>query len=168
MIWGIIQTLLSSLVKPVFDFLNKRVDADMQKHIVDTKAIADIAGTGIGALTKADELNAQTRQKEGKWGPTIIMMGLVLTPFVWHEWQVVLDSSRFLPLLTFDWAWGFIPYPNGFVEHRIGSWGVPGIGRAGPDGQSAWDKTEQAIFTSLFVGASAAVATVAAIKAIKK
>ncbi|MGX9431685.1 MULTISPECIES: hypothetical protein [Bradyrhizobium] len=45
---------------------------------------------------------------------------------------------------------------------------MPSIGKAGLDDQSAWDKTEQAIFTSFFIGALTAVAAVAAIKAIKK
>jgi hypothetical protein len=35
---------------------------------------------------------------------------------------------------------------------------VTGLGKPGIDGQSAWDKTEQAIFTSFFIGASTAVA----------
>ncbi|WP_155255601.1 MULTISPECIES: hypothetical protein [Bradyrhizobium] len=46
--------------------------------------------------------------------------------------------------------------------------GRPSIGKPGIDGQSTWDKTEQAIFTSFFIGVSTAVAAVAAIKAIEK
>lgn len=159
-VWTFLMSVLKTVVGPAFEFLNKRVDAQTQTHIVDTKAIAELGNTTVGALSKADELMAQRYQKEGNFGPTIFCMLVILAPFVWHEWQVVLDSSRFVPCLDF---W------NAFVcEHRPGSWGVPGIGKPGPDGQSPWDKTEQAIFTSFFIGASTAIAGVALVKAIKR
>jgi hypothetical protein len=143
-----------------FDFLNKRVDADMQTHIVDTQTIGAIAKDGLSGLAQADKINADIRAREGNFGPTIICMVVILAPFVWHEWLVVLDSCPYL--IGWD-VW----HPT-LVYHRPGSWGVPGIGKPGADGQSAWDKTEQAIFTSFFIGASTAVAAVAAIKAIKR
>ena len=36
---------------------------------------------GIAAASKADELNAQVRMKEGNWGPTVLMMVVILMPF---------------------------------------------------------------------------------------
>jgi hypothetical protein len=159
-----ILSILGVVAKPLFDWLNARVDADKQIHIVDAKTMGAIATGTLGNLANADNLNAQIRMKEGNWGPTVIMMAVILAPFVWHEWQVVLDSSRFL--IGLDWS-GTIPLPH-LVQHRPGSWGVPSIGKPGPDGQSAWDKTEQAIFTSFFVGATTAVAGAALIKAFKK
>lgn len=164
MIWSFILSLATSFAKPLFDWLNTKVDADKQMHIVDTQTLGTIATAGLSGLQNADNLMAGLRAKEGNWGPTVVCMVVILAPFVWHEYQVVLDSSRFIPGV--DWL-GWIPYPT-IVEHRIGSWGVPGIGRPGPDGLSVWDKTEQAIFTSFFIGATTALTAVAAIRAIKR
>ncbi|MDB5607771.1 MAG: hypothetical protein JWP25_4671 [Bradyrhizobium sp.] len=151
--WALIFGLVQAIAGPVFTFLNKRVDADQQKHIVDTQTMGTIATGGISALSKADELNAQVRMKEGNWGPTVVMMAVILAPFVWHEWQVVLDSSRWVP------AWsGWLP---SVAEHRVGSWAVAAL----PD---PWGAVELAIFQSFFIGASVAVAAIAAIKAIKR
>lgn len=146
------------MVKPLFDFLNARVEADKQKHIVDAKAIENISGGGMAAQVEADKLRAQVRISEGKWGPTVIFMLIVLAPFVWHLWQVCLDSSRFIPAI--ELAWGFIPYPT-VIEHYPGTWKVPAL-------PEPFATTAQAIFTSLFIGASAAIGAVAAINAIKK
>lgn len=153
MIWTLIFGFVKSIIGPVFDYLNKRVDANLQMHLVDTTTMGTIAAGGIAASVTADALNAQIRQKEGSWGPMTIMMAIILTPFVWHEWQVVLDSSRWIP------AWyGWLPT---IIEHKVGSWSIPAL----PD---PWGTVELAIFQSFFIGASAAVATVAAIKAIKR
>lgn len=151
--WSLALGFLKMLIGPVFDFLNKRVDAAEQIHIIDSQTMGVIAAGGIAAISKADELNAAVRMKEGNWGPTVIMMMVILTPFVWHEWQVVLDSSRWVP----TWS-GWLP---SVVEHRVGSWAVAAL----PD---PWGSVELAIFQSFFIGASVAVTTIAAIKAIKR
>lgn len=153
MIWSLIFGLLQNVIKPVFDFLNKRVDAQLQMHLVDTTTMGTIAAGGLAASSKADELNAQIRMKEGTWGPMVLMMVVILTPFVWHEWQVVLDSSRWVP----GWS-GWLPI---IKEHAVGTWKIPAL----PD---PWGTVELAIFQSFFIGASAATATVAAIRAIKR
>ncbi|WP_160169059.1 hypothetical protein [Bradyrhizobium sp. Ai1a-2] len=131
--------------------------------LAKTSAITSVTGGVLSNLANADTLNADNRSKP-IWGPTLVVMSLILAPFIWHEWLMVLDSC---PMLWGLGWWGSIPYPE-LIHHRIGSWGVPSIGKPGPDGQSAWDRTEQAIFTSFFAGASTAVAAVAAIRAIKK
>lgn len=153
MIWGLIFSFVKSMIGPVFDYLNKKVDANLQMHLVDTTTMGTIAAGGLVAASKADELNASIRQKEGNWGPMTIMMAIILTPFVWHEWQVVLDSSRWVP----SWD-GWLPI---IIEHNVGSWRIPAL----PD---PWGTVELAIFQSFFIGASAAVAAVAAIRAIKR
>ena len=145
--------LLKSFVGPVFNWLNARVDADKQMHIVDSQTMGTIATGGLAAQSKADELNAQVRIKEGNWGPTVIMMMVILAPFVWHEWQVVLDSSRFVP--AWDGWWPAV------AQHQVGSWKVAAL----PD---PWGAVELAIFQSFFIGASVAVTAIAAIKAIKR
>src|ERR1700690_4347052 len=104
MIWELVLGVVKGLIGPVFTFLNNRVDAAKQIHIIDTQTMGTIAAGGIAAESKADELNAQIRMKEGNWGPTVLMMMVILAPFVWHEWQVVLDSSRWVP----DWS-GWLP-----------------------------------------------------------
>lgn len=158
MIWTLIFGLLQNIIKPIFDFLNKRVDATVQMHLVDTTTIGTIAAGGLAASAKADELNSQIRLKEGAWGPMTWFMASVLAPLVWHLWQVVGDSSRWLP--SFAWAWGFIPYPT-VSEHVVGTWSVAAL-------PAPFDSTEMYIFTSLFIGASTAAVTIGAIKAIKK
>lgn len=151
--WMLIFGFVKAIIGPVFDYLNKRVDANEQMHIIDTQTMGTIAGGGIAALSKADELNAQVRMKEGNWGPTVIMMMVILAPFVWHEWQVVLDSSRWIP------AWdGWLP---SVADHRVGSWAVAAL-------PNPWGAVELAIFQSFFIGASVAVTAIAAIKAIKR
>lgn len=151
--------LLQGLVGPIFTFLNTKVDAQTRVTLAKTRDVASIGSAELSNLAAADQL-----RNKPIWGPTLYIMIAILAPFIWHEWQVVLDSCRFL--ISVNWVW-YIPLPE-LVQHRPGSWGIPSIGRPGADGQSAWDKTEQAIFTSFFVGASTAMAAVAAIRAIKK
>jgi hypothetical protein len=165
LIVGGILSVLKVVLGPLFTFLNGMVDADKQIQLTKVQTVGTVAADEMQGLQDADKLNAQIRQKEGSWGPTVLAAAVILVPFVWHEWLVVLDSCPFL--LELYWYGGFLPLPE-LIGHNPGSWGVPGIGRAGPDGQSAWDKTEQAIFTSFFIGTSTALAAVAAIKAIKK
>ena len=88
------------------------------------------------------------------------MMLIVLAPLVWHEWQVVMDSSHFIPTIAYAglfWDSIFIPYPT-VTTHVIDSWKVAKL----PGG---WETTELSIFTSLFIGATAAVGTIAALGA---
>lgn len=148
---------LAGLLTPVFNYLNARVDSDLQKHIIDTKTIGEVGGEALKTIANADNLNAQVRMKEGNWGPTTIMMALVLAPLIWHEWQVVLDSSRWVPAV----AWfGWLPYVTA-VEHYVGSWKVAAL----PD---PWGPVELAIFQSFFIGATAAVSAIAIIKTLKR
>jgi hypothetical protein len=153
MIWSLIFGFLKSVIGPVFDFLNKRVDAEEQMHIVDTTTIGTIAAGGEDAAKVADQLNAQIRMKEGPWGPMVWMMILILLPLLWHEWQVVLDSSRWVIV----WE-GWYPW---IAEHAVGTWKVAAL-------PGSWDNTELAILQSFFIGATASATAVAAIRAIKK
>ncbi|MGY3606303.1 MULTISPECIES: hypothetical protein [unclassified Bradyrhizobium] len=54
------------------------------------------------------------------------------------------------------------------IHHLPGSWGARASASPASTGNPTWDKTEQAIFTSFFIGVSRAVAAVAAIKVIEK
>lgn len=151
-------SFLTAFIKPVFGWLNARVDSDKQKHIVDTQTMGTIATGGQAALARADELKAEVWQRQGNWGPMTLFMAAVLAPLVWHLWQVVGDSSRWLPSYTL--VWGFIPYPS-VIEHVVGSWHIAAL-------PAPFDATEMYIFTSLFIGASTAAVTLTAIKAIKR
>lgn len=158
MLWGLAIDFLKSFIGPVFTYLNNRVDAEKQVHIVDTQTIGTLAAGGQAALARADELKAQIWEKQGNWGPMTWFMASVLSPLVWHLWQVVGDSSKWLP--SYNVAFGFIPVPS-ISEHIIGSWHVAAL-------PAPFDATEMYIFTSLFIGASTAAVTIGAIKAIKK
>lgn len=153
MIWSLVFGFLKAIIGPIFTYLNARVSANEQMHIIDTTTMGTIAAGGIAAATAADNLNAQIRMKEGNWGPMTIMMTVILLPLVWHEWQVVLDSSRWV----FVWD-GWYPWIG---EHAIGSWKVAEL-------PGAWANVELAIFQSFFIGAAAATGMIAAIKAIKR
>lgn len=156
--WGLALGALKWVFGSLIGFLNTKVEADKQIAITSITAQATVGGEALKTIANADNLNAQIRMKGEKFlSPMVVFMSLVLAPLVWHEWQVVLDSSRFIPIIS---TWYGIPYIT-VIEHRIGSWSVavlPGV----------WDATEQAIFQSLFVGASAAVAGVAMIKALRR
>jgi len=154
MIWSLIFSFFQGIVGPIFTFLNNRVDAQKQIHIVDAQTIATITAGGEGAAQAADALKAQIIQKEGNWGPMTIMMALILAPFVWHEWQVVLDSSRWIPY----WWGSWLPT---VIQHRVGSWDIPAL----PD---PWGTVELTIFQSFFIGATAATGVIAAFKALGK
>src|SRR4051794_37498282 len=108
--WLLALGFLKSCVGPVFTWLNARVDADKQMHIVDSQTMGTIAAGGQAALAKADELKAQVWMKQGNWGPMTWFMASVLAPLVWHLWQVVGDSSRWLP--SYELVLGFMPYPS--------------------------------------------------------
>ncbi len=155
--WLFVAGVLKTLIGPVFEFLNKRLDTEAQIHITTTKAIADAGAAGLAAVSKADELNAQVRMSQGAWGPVTICMMIILAPLVWHEWQVALDSSRWVPVFA---TWYGIPYVT-VAEHRVGSWGIAKL-------PGAWDAVELAIFQSFFIGAAASLSTIAVIKALRK
>lgn len=150
--WQLLLGGLTSIIKPVFDFLNARVDANARMHISDNATMAQVGSTVIAGASKADELNAQIRLKEGKWAPMVLtsIVGFLL-PFAWHTWQVVLDSSRWVPSL----AWPFI------VEHQVGSWRVAAL-------PGMFETTEHAVINSLFIGASTLLAGAGLIKAVRR
>ena len=156
--WILALGFLKSFIGPVFNWLNARVVADKQMHIVDSQTMGTIAAGGQAALAKADELKAQVWMKQGNWGPMTWFMASVLAPLVWHLWQVVGDSSRWLP--SYDLALGLIPYPS-VAQHVVGAWHVAAL-------PAPFDSTEMYIFTSLFIGASTAAVTIGAIKAVRR
>lgn len=156
--WVLVLGFLKGLIGPVFDFLNKRVDAAEQIHIIDSQTMGTIAAGGQAALATADQVKAQVWMKQGNWGPMTWFMASVLAPLVWHLWQVVLDSSKWLP--SYDFVLGFIPYPD-VVMHVVGSWHVAAL-------PAPFDSTEMYIFTSLFIGASVHAVTTGSIAAIKR
>jgi hypothetical protein len=141
LIFGGITSIIGPLLTPIFGFLTSFFNNKAQVSIS--------ANTTAGAvITNADSVNAQIRMKEGAWSPWVIdTIVLFMWPFGWHTWQVVLDSSHWVPAL--GWLW-YIPYPT--VEtHVIGSWHVatlPGM----------FQTTEHAIINSLFIGAAAVLA----------
>jgi len=142
----------------LLSFLNAKVDADARVEIATVGATADVAKAGLSVISKADELNARLREGAGPWAIfAVVAASLVLAPLVWHEWQVVLDSSRWLPVVG---TWYGIPYVT-VVWHDVGSWKVPKL-------PGAWDAIELSIFQSFFIGAAAATAAIATIKAFRK
>lgn len=157
--WNLILGGLTSIVGPVFNYLNARVDTNARIHLSDNETLSKVGSTVIGGASKADELNANLRLKEGKFAPMAIMsIGGFLVPFAWHTWQVALDSSRWVPAL--GWLWGWVPYLT-VESHIVGSWKVaamPGL----------FETTEHAVIQSLFIGAATGAAGVALIKAMKR
>ncbi|MET4240325.1 hypothetical protein [Bradyrhizobium sp. RT10b] len=150
---------LASLVGPVFNYLNARVDSNARIHLSDNETLSRVGSTVIAGASKADELNADIRKKEGPFSPTVVAaIAGFLAPFAWHTWQVCLDSSRWLP--SYDWVWGFIPYPCVSV-HIVGSWRVAAL-------PGMFETTEHAVIQSLFIGASTAATGVALLKALRK
>lgn len=150
---------LSSLVGPLFNYLNARVDADSRKHISDNETLSRVGSTIIEGTSKADELNAEIRKKEGPFAPMVVMSIVgFLVPFAWHTWQVCLDSSRWLP--SYELLWGFIPYPAVSV-HIVGSWRVAAL-------PGLFETTEHAVIQSLFIGAATAATGVALLKALRR
>jgi hypothetical protein len=146
---------LTSMLGPVFNYLNKRADVDAQKHISDNTS-AGVAVTAVmNAQQNADNQNSETRRREGKWSPWVVVtiVGFML-PFAWHTWQVVLDSSAWhLVLDRF-----YLPH---FVFHKVGSWKVAAL-------PGKWSDTEHAVIQSLFVGASAALGAAGIIKLFRR
>lgn len=149
---------LSTIIGPVFNWLNARVDADSRKHISDNDTLARVGSTIIDGTSKADELNAAIRLKEGVWSPWVIVTIVgFMTPFAWHTWQVVLDSSRWLPVIE---TWYGLPYLT-VIDHRVGSWSVAAL-------PGMFETTEHAVINSLFIGASTLLAGHGLIKALKR
>ncbi|WP_198031709.1 hypothetical protein [Bradyrhizobium sp. Ec3.3] len=159
MLWGLAIGFLKSAIGPVFDFLNKRVDANARIHLSDNETLQRVGSTVIDGASKADELNEKLREKEGPFSPMVVCSILgFLAPFAWHTWQVCLDSSRWLP--SYDFLFGFIPYPAVSV-HIVGSWRVAAL-------PGLFETTEHAVIQSLFIGASTAAAGFALIKAARR
>jgi hypothetical protein len=146
--WSILLWLLRVIIGPVFTFLNSKVTAPERIHIADSNAIGEVAMAGLAAEQGIDS----TRPRETKWGPLIFMMMIILAPFVWHEWQVVLDSCRWIPV----WQ-GWFPT---LIPHQVGSWAVAAL-------PAPWGTVELAIFQSFFIGAATTTGILAAIKAIR-
>lgn len=145
---------LSTVLKPVFDFLNKRVDADAQKHISDNTAAGAIAGGAFDAQKNADALKAQVRLAEGKWSPWVVLtIAGFMAPFAWHTWQVVLDSSPW----HIEFGPWFVPQ---LTRHAVGSWHVAAL-------PGLFETTEHAVIQSLFIGAGAAVGAIPIIRALR-
>src|SRR6185436_12314080 len=106
--------------------------------ISDNTTIAGLGGSVIAGQTRADELKTQVRLAEGKWSPWVMMtIGGFMAPTAWHYWQVILDSSRWVPCIG-DY------YLPTVCAHVVGSWKVASL-----PGQ--FETTEHAIITSLFV-----------------
>lgn len=159
MVWELALGAFKFIAGPVFDFLNKRVDANARIHLSDNETLQRVGSTVIEGASKADELNTRLREKEGPFAPLAIMSVVgFLMPFAWHTWQVCLDSSRWVPAI--GWAWGFVPYPT-VEEHFVGMWKVAAL-------PGMFEATEHAVIQSLFIGATAAVAGLALIKGVFK
>lgn len=153
--WELILGGLTALIKPLFNFLNARVDANARMHIADNATLQSVGSSILVGASKADELNAELRAKEGLKSPLLwaSIIGF-LAPFSWHTWQVCLDSSR--------WVIEFGPwYLPVIAEHQVGSWRVAAL-------PGMFETTEHAVINSLFIGASTVLAGVGIIKAIKR
>lgn len=146
--------ILKGLVGPVFEFLNRRVDSAERIHVNDNATMTALAGGQMGAVTNADNQNSETRRREGKWSPWVVVTIVgFMVPLGFHTWQVVLDSSAWHIGLN-DW------YLPTFTRHVVGSWKVgklPGM----------FEATEHAVIQSLFVGASAALGAAGILKAFR-
>lgn len=152
---GSFLSSVGGILKPVFDWLNTKVDANARMHISDNDTMTKLTGSAVGGVTAADNANAATRQKEGPWSPWVIatIAGFML-PFGFHTWEVVFDACPWIISLS-DW---YLPTIQRHVPY---SWGVkPLIGQ--------FEQTEQAVINSLFVGASAFGVAYGVVKAIKK
>lgn len=147
-------TVIRTVIGPVLDFLNKRVDSAERVHLADNTTIAALGASTLAAQSKADELNAQIRLAEGKWSPWVLgAILLFMLPIGFHTWQVILDSSPF-----HIWLGDY--YLPELVRHPVGSWKVAAL-------PGMWATTEHAVIQSLFMGAGTALAATATIKAIR-
>jgi len=127
-------------------FLNSKVDADARVEIAKIGAVQ----TGFNAIQNADNLNA----KRSPWEPIMILAAILFAFFVLHAVMIVLDSIPFHIVLG-DW---FLPT---WKAHKTGSWDVKAL-------PAPFDTTEHAILQSVFIGASAAVGTLAVIRRLRK
>jgi hypothetical protein len=138
---SLIFGFLSSLLSPLFNWLTAFFNSQAQVSVSANATAGQV-------ITNADTLNASIRKSEGGWSPWVLVtICMFMLPFGWHTWQIVLDSSHWVPSL--GWLW-WIPYPAIDV-HQIGSWHVarlPGM----------FEQTEHAVINSLFVGAAAVLA----------
>jgi hypothetical protein len=143
---------LTTLITPLFNWLTVKTDSA-------TKITLNAQTTAGDLIAKAEEANASVRVKEGAWSPWVMatIVGF-MAPFGWHTWEVVLDSSRWVPVL--GWMWGWLPYPS-VAEHVVGTWHVASL-------PGMFEQTEHAVINSLFIGASALLAGSGLIKMWKR
>lgn len=139
--WSTIMLAVRWLAGPLFDFLNRRVDAQ-ERITIST----------IGAVQNADNLNAQVRLKEGPWSPWVMatIVGFML-PTAGHYWQVVIDSSKWHVRLGTYYLPELVKVRNTVAE-------LPGL----------FEQTQHAIINSLFIGAGAGLGLLMVIKALKR
>lgn len=151
-IFSFILSALGAIVKPVFDFLNKRVDSAERIHVSDNATLSAITTNTQTGITAADNLNAQIRIKEGVWSPwTIVTICGFMVPLGFHTWQVVIDSSK--------WLIGLGPYYLPYIyQAREHVEKLPG----------QFELTEHAVIQSLFIGAGVAVGAIPIIKLLKR
>lgn len=151
---GIFASILSGLFSPLFNWLTARSNNSAQITVAGDGATVQAGAATLNAIAAADALNA----KRGDRSPWTMLAVAFAAPFAWHTWEVVLDSSRWLPMI--EWSdWG-IPYV--WVSmHVVGSWKVAAL-------PGMFETTEHAVINSLFVGASAALAGAGIIRAIKR
>lgn len=146
---------VGAFLKPVFGFLNNYVDKDAQKHIADNTMLTSLGTATLAGASNADNANAQVRMKEGPYSPWVLctIFGFMV-PSGWHYWQVVLDSCRWIPTLGDYWL------PT-VAAHAVGSWKVAAL-------PEPFATTEQAIITSLFIGATTMFAGLGIIKGLRR
>jgi hypothetical protein len=152
--FGLILSFLGVVIKPVFEFLNRRVEAAERIHVSDNAAIVGLGSAELQAQAQATEAQAQVRLAEGKWSPWVLctIWGFML-PFGWHTWQVVLDSSAWhIALGSYYW-----PY---LERHIVGAWKVAAL-------PGMWSTTEHAVIQSLFIGAGVSLGAAGIVKAIR-
>ena len=148
--WGLALKAVTWIGQTIIGFLNAKVEADARVQISTNETIGTVAGAGLNAISKADELNA----KRSPWEPIMILAAIILAFITYHTAFVVLDS---VPWHIGLGKW-FLPE---WRYHVTGSWSVKAL-------PGLFETTEHAILNSLFVGAAAAGATLAIIKGLRR
>lgn len=143
----IIDTLIKmvpGLIAPIGDAIVKYHDTTTKQQGDQDKSGAQLAAGWLTNISETNRIKAEARATEGKWGPMGVLSFAIGSAFVYHTWQVVLDSSAWH--LTF----------TGFEAHRVGSWRVAAL-------PGLWETTEHMVLQSFFYvgGALAGVSTLA-------
>jgi len=128
------------------------VEREKVKQGEDVKG-AELASRWIDSQDRQAAVRAQVQMSQGAWGPLGILSFLVGLGFVWHEWQVVLDSTpwHLVPTMKFY----LIPWLE-WQEHAVGTWRVPLM-------PGLFETTEHYILQALFyIGGGAAGAVMVA------